>query len=187
MKISARIPSVIAALFLANTAWAQQSSNSVGWQFGMGYASGGDDLAEIIFTNGESQSLTAGSGFAIYAGLFNVFDNQPLALQATIGYLVDDTAASDTNARMSRYPLDVILFYRNGRHRFGGGVTYHMSPTLDLDNLGGKIDFDNATGYLLEYGYSMFSVRYTDIDYSVSGFSGSVDGSSIGLHLTFNF
>ncbi|HEX6928317.1 MAG TPA: hypothetical protein VF267_03635 [Gammaproteobacteria bacterium] len=188
MKTITKILALVAALSLSNAAFAQeQTAGSLGAQLGLGVAGGGDDLADISFDDGSSQTLKAGNGVAYYVGFLKTFENQALALQGTVGYLVDETTAVNSRARMSRYPVDLILFYRNGKHRFGGGLTHHLSPSLDLDNLGGRIDFENATGFLLEYGYWIFSVRYTGIDYTVDGSGGSIDGSSLGVHLTLNY
>jgi len=154
----------------------------------LGFAHGGDKLATVGFTDGSSQTLRAGSGIALNAGFVHHFDNA--SIQASLGYLVEDTSATNSNIRFSRYPLEVLGFWRNGDHRFGGGLVHHFSPTFDLDNLGsGKLDFDDATGFALEYGWRFISVRYTTIEYSFDAVTGTekFDGDGIGVYLTYGF
>jgi len=49
----------------------------------------------------------------------------------------------------------------------------------------GTLEFESATGYILEYGYAGFSLAYTNIDYSVDGVD--FDASNIGLRYSFGF
>lgn len=176
--------SILAALLLVFGGAAQAEPRFFG---SVGYNYGGDDLATVIFTDGTSQTIKAGSGLALNLGVVHDFGGTAFALQSSFGYLVENTSAANSNARFSRYPLEVIGFWRQGEHRFGAGLVSHLSPTLDLDNLGGTLDFDNASGVVFEYGYGMFSVRYTDIDYGISGYSGSVDGSGMGIYFSTAF
>lgn len=148
-------------------------------------AFGGERLATIELEDGTRDDLRAGTGFAINLGLVHHFEEAPFSLQAGAGYFARITAAVDSRARFSRYPLEVLGFWNNGDHRFGGGLVHHMSPTLDLDNLGGKVSFDAATGLALEYGYKFFSVRYTAIDYSCGG--ADIDGDSIGAYFSAGY
>lgn len=152
---------------------------------GVGIGFGGDELATVSFTDGSDQDLRAGSGFAFNLGLVHHFEDSPYSLQATTGYFVHDTSAENTNARFSRYPIEVLGFWRRDEHRLGGGIVHHMSPTLDMDNLGGTFDFDDATGFVLEYGYSYFSIRYTSLEYSIG--SAEVDGSGIGIFANIGY
>lgn len=175
---------LIMGVLLAMSAGAQAE---VGFFGSVGYNHGGDDLATIIFTDGSSQTIKAGSGLALNLGLVHDFGGTSFALQSTIGYLVENTSAANTNARFSRYPVEVTGFWRQADHRFGAGLVNHFSPTLDLDNLGGTLDFDRASGFVIEYGYRMFSMRYTSIEYSVSGYSGGIDGSGIGIFYSTGF
>lgn len=151
--------------------------------FGVGI--GGDRLATIRLEDGLQDDLRAGTGFALNLGIVHHFDRLPFSLQAGAGYFARITSARNSRARFSRYPLEVLAFWNNGQHRFGGGVVHHMSPTLDLDNLGGAVNFDAATGVALEYGYKYFSVRYTDIEYSAG--DAEADGRSVGVYFSLGY
>ena len=61
---------------------------------------------------------------------------------------------------------------------------------------GPNVDFSNAMGFILQYQYRFFGVRYTNINYklsspctgscSITG-TGSVSGSSLGIFFDFVF
>lgn len=152
---------------------------------GFGLAYGGDKLATITFTDESDEDLLAGAGYTMAIGVVKNFEDSPLAIQGTVGYFVDETSARNSRARFSRYPIEVLAVYRDGNHRFGGGLTHHLSPTLNMDNLGEKFDFDSATGFVMEYGYRYFSVRYTRLSYSIG--NSDIDGSGIGIFAEMGF
>lgn len=152
---------------------------------GFGLAYGGDELATITFIDESEEELLAGSGYTTAIGIVKHFEDSPLSIQGTLGYFTDETSARNSRARFSRYPIEVLAVFRNENHRFGGGLTHHLSPTLNMDNLGGKFNFDSATGFVVEYGYRYFSVRYTSLSYSAGDFD--IDGSGIGVFAEMGF
>lgn len=175
-------------LLLAGT----QATGATHFHANLAYAYGGDELATVYFTDGSNQSLRAGSGFSFNLGAAHSFTDSPFSMRLTLGYQADSTTATNSNARFSRYPLELLGFWHHDVHRLGGGLTRHFSPSLDLDNLGGRIDFEDAGGFLLEYGYEFspgagFAIRYTTIDYTADGFTGEVDGNSLGVALFGEF
>lgn len=155
--------------------------------FVAGLAEGGDELATVFFSGGGSEDIKAGSGIYLNGGFMHSFADSPFDLQMTLGYFIENTSATNTQARFSRYPLDAMAFYRNGEHRIGAGLTYHMSPKLDLDQLGGTVTFENTNGFVLEYGYNWFGVRYTAIDYDTEEFSYTADGNNISVLFNLGF
>jgi len=183
-------------LALLNTAHAQESpahpaqTHMVGT---MGVTYGGDKLATVHYTNGDDTDIHAGGLLLFGLGVDHQFGNQ-WELQATLNYLFDTANAKNGDVTFSRWPLDVLGFYRNGSHRFGGGVTYHMNPKFDADFPGvkDKVDFDDALGAVLEYDYFFtdnFSVgvRGTLINYKSSEIRDDVNGDSIGVTLNGYF
>lgn len=191
----------VSSLVLSIPASAQEDAgiptgNEGGFDFVLtaGLTIGGDDFVEIEDDNGDHvDDLEAGGLIYLGAGGHYRFANSPLSIQAVYAYHWDSVDADNGDATFDRFELDMILFYNNGPHRFGAGMTQHFGPSLDVDidyGFNGDIDFDDATGVLIEYGY-MFSahggigVRYTDIEYDLSDISGeSVDGSNVGLFIT---
>ena len=97
----------------------------------------------------------------------------------------------------------MIPFYNFSKHRTGAGLSYHLSPELDLKEIGGpKVKFDDVPGWLVEYDYSfsdwenggfVLDARYLWIDYEVdkvNSFSTSgveVDGNHVGIHINYMF
>ena len=84
-------------------------------------------------------------------------------------------------------------FYKLKMFRFGGGITYHIRPSLDGDGVVDEIgaDFDNALGFVLQsdilFGYYYAGLRYTAIEYEVEGHNADVGGNSVGVLLGFRF
>lgn len=167
-----------------------------GFQFimSLGITFGGDDFVEVKDENGDNvDDLEAGGLLYLGAGTNYRFNQSPVSLQAQIAYHYDSVDADNGDASFDRIEIDIIPFYNIGKHRIGLGLTQHFGPTLDmnLDYLKGNVDFDDATGVLLEYDYIMQSnfaigVRYTDIKYEVSDVdNASVDGSNFGLFMHY--
>ena len=65
------------------------------------------------------------------------------------------------------------------------GVEPEYGFFLGDDDLFGAVEFDNAVGVVAEYSYSMFTVGYTRIDYSV--FGADFDASHFSVRLTGAF
>src|SRR5687767_6543382 len=59
---------------------------------------GGDDLATVSFTDGESQHVKAGQGFGFgVGGYFRPIASAPFELQALLGYKIVFTAADNAD------------------------------------------------------------------------------------------
>ena len=153
-----------------------------------GIGTGGDELAEVEYDHGDDGEVRAGGLVLLGVGIDHQFGNN-WEVQATVNYLFDGADADNGDVFFSRWPLDLLAFYRNGNHRFGGGLTYHLNPEfeVDLDYVPERtIDFDDALGFVLEYDYFIMpqlsvGVRGTLIDYEASDFDDEVSGNSIGV------
>ena len=156
-----------------------------------GVAGGGDKLATIIYTNGDQKDINAGDAVFADIGVLHNFADSNWSFKGTNGYSFITVHASNNDSTFSRVPIDLLAIYSHGDHHFGLGMTYHMSPHLDLGSFGPSADFDNATGLILQYQYWMFGVRYTGITYKASAGTPctkcSFDGSSLGLFFNFAF
>lgn len=169
-----------------------------GWVLGGAYTVGGDTVAQVevvtIFDDYDTEELKAGGTFYFYGGYMWPIrrDGQgATALQLTLGYHFDFVTAGDDSVSFDRYPVDAMLYRFYGGWRFGPGITYHLSPTVDLKDAGGpEFSFDDSVGFIFEIGreissFQYISLRYTDLDYSINGVD--VDGSNIGLGFTAQF
>lgn len=156
-----------------------------------GLHAGGDDLETVTFTDGSSETIKAGDGLSLAFGArFDISDD--LEMAATLGIKIDSIDAQNGSLDWTRYPLNGILLYKMDDWRFGGGLTYHMSPTLEGDGVVvGKAEFDDALGALLDVRYFFSEPAYvggraTFIDYEVINGSASVSGNSIGVTVGVN-
>jgi hypothetical protein len=162
----------------------------------MGLDGGGTRLAKVTMTDGSTQSLSAGGLFTIAAGLLFAPASTPIAVEATVGYKVDDVTASNGQLKFDRWPLELLASYRIDRHRLGGGVTRHGAPTYEIAVDGSptsRVEFDDAVGAIVQYAYGDVSgnlywdvgARLTFIEYRAPG--DSVSGNSIGAFVSLGF
>jgi opacity protein-like surface antigen len=186
----------VLALLAATSAHAQsQPGPAVRPLLGISFTFGGDKLATADFTDGTTDTIHAGGLIALYGGV-DIRATDALAIQATVGYHVDDTrAASNGSLRFSRYPVDVLaLFSLNDKVRLGGGVEFVNTPKLVGSGAVGdfNVRFNNAAGAVLEGEYLFtrnfgMKARAASIKYKVDGASEKTDGSYGGLMLNYYF
>ena len=184
----------------------QENGSRMDWFVGFGLTHGGDELAEVeVKYDGDrhDEDLRAGELITVSGGIVVYFPQPAWSLQTSIGYHTDSVGDYDDDITFERYPLELIPFYNFNKHRIGAGLSYHLSPELDLKEIGGpKVKFDDALGWLVEYDYSfsgwekggfVLGVRYMWIDYEVDkvgSFSVSgaeVDGNHVGIHINYMF
>ena len=91
---------------------------------------GGDDVATLAFTNGESQNVKAGQGMAFgIGGWFRPVESVPFELQGILGYKVVFTAADNADIKMTRTTLQLNGIYRFANDWYaGGGYTHAHEP-----------------------------------------------------------
>ena len=85
---------------------------------------GGDDVAEVYFTNGEKQSVKAGQGGSIaIGGEFQMPHVERLLFDATVGYKYVTTQADNVHIRLTRVPIQVTAnWMATKKLRFGAGL-----------------------------------------------------------------
>lgn len=153
---------------------------------------GGDDIATIMLTDGNTNTLTAG-GLAAWSGGLFYHPDAPFTLEATLGYKSQKLSYDNGSIGFTRYPVDVIASLRAGGFRIGLGGTAHFSPTISCSIggvCGGEVSLDTAYGGIVQSAYSFqrgtvafdLGVRLTRIKYSNSEIH-NLDGSCVGLFL----
>ena len=161
---------------------------------GAGLTSGGDKLATAEYENGTEQDIRAGSFFALLAGVdYRV--NSAFSLQATVGFHVDDTTASNGSITFKRFPVELLAYYHpNAKMRFGGGARYVGSPKLSLSGAAGSghVNFDNTMGAIVEFEYFYtpklgLKVRYVAEKYDTEGLEKKIDGNHVGFFANYYF
>jgi len=147
-------------------------------------------------SDGSTQKLSAGGLVHLAAGLVYTPAGTPLVVEATLGYKVDDVTGSNGQLQFSRWPLELLASYRIERHRVGGGLAYHLSPTYTCD-VGGLCNFsstaDDALGAVVQYAYGNYDggfvwdvgARLTFITYRAPG--GDFGGTSFGAFCSFGY
>lgn len=169
---------------------AQPSANTL--VFGS-YAMGGDEMGMMQYQDGHTESVFAGSGVAVGLGWqYEPLDE--LGLQAKVSYFYDLADTDNGDIYFKRFPVELISYYKYGRHKLGGGLSYHLSPTYEGDQSNAR--FDDALGLTLQYGFKTlrgpeFGIQFTAIDYhaddqqlsSESNFQGGnkISGNSLSL------
>lgn len=163
-------------------------------------AFGGDDM--VVVTNGDD--LQAGELLNLGIGYdFDLNAAKSLLLRTGINYKFTAVDASNGDADFTRWPLDLILVWRQGTASLGAGLTYHLSPSYEatVNGLSTKVDFDDAPGFLLQAGLMVtptmeLGARVTLIEYEPAQPTvmlpsltpvNKVDGDSIGIYLSVGF
>src|SRR5687767_12881436 len=97
---------------------------------GAGITFGGDTLATVVYTDGSSEDIKGGGLVHLYGGA-EIPLGSAVALQATIGYHVDNSSGRDGSVRFSRMPIDLVALYRlNDQFRIGAGAQIINNPEL---------------------------------------------------------
>lgn len=152
--------------------------------------SGGDDL--IGTDTGDSISAGGGAKFAV--GVQNPANEAATAaIRLSVGYLFDSISASNGDADFDTLTFDALYVINSGAHSFGIGGTLHMSPKYSDDVAGfsaEKIEFDDALGILLQYGYNItpnleLGVKLTNLEYEAGPIT--IDASSFGIYISNGF
>ncbi len=167
------------------SSFASQGGNDGRWIFKTAFTKGGDKVGEIGVTLGnqsERTNISAGGNFIASVGRAFPVGVSGMSIQATIGWHWEGVSASNGDAGFDRYPLEIIPFYQFKQHRIGAGLTYGLSPTLDLTDAGGeKVKFKDSLGFLIEYDY-MFEHEYPDLDLIIGLRYASIDYDTVSNH-----
>ena len=157
-----------------------------------GLHTGGDDLVTATFTNGDTEKLKGGGLISLSAGI-GIDVAEELETRLMAGVKFDTIDAENGSAEFVRYPLEALLMYRANENIYiGGGLTYHLNPSISGDGIASNasVDFDNALGLVAELDFILanggyLGIKLSSIDYELNGQSAS--GNSIGGILGFRF
>lgn len=165
----------------------------------MGFAIGGDELANATLSNGDMQQLKAGDGLVIaLVGDVTPFwggDGVGLGFGASLGLKYDSIGASNGSVSLSRFPLSIfvqLLPRLDDRWFFQlrGGLTKALGTTMSGSGVAAfdDVSFDSQLGGFGELGLyraflrgsgMLFAARYTHEKLRLQ--EQSIDASSIGL------
>ena len=162
----------------------------------VGFNSGGDELVTITHDYyNEAYTIDAGDGINLEMGMAIENHITNFETQFLIGYKFDSDSNGDTT--WSMIPISALAFINAQGWKFGGGLTYHISPSLEgsVTSNGSLLrdDFDDALGGIIQIQYEMantfaIGLRGTFIEYQLSSDpSQTASGNSIGLVATVKF
>lgn len=121
---------VLGLMLIGMTCWTSAGAMDIRPVAKLGADFGGDTLVTVTFTDGSSETVKAHEGLSMGAGVSFLNEAKSFEVEATIAYKFNMVNATNGDVTWSRFPLDVVAFYRVSRARIGGGLTYHMSPDL---------------------------------------------------------
>ena len=194
-----RIPIAVVALaglvFPAAGAQAQAKSGSqspaapatgLGFVLEGGIEFGGAKLVEVTFLDGSKQSLTAGQGGTIAAGLQFVPAAQPrLSIAGTVGYKFVTNASDNANIGITRVPMEIIARWSlNPDWSIGAGLTAHASVNVNGDGFFPDAEMESSTGPTVELGWRWLAVTYTKLEYTDAA-DEKFDAGSVGVMVRY--
>ena len=177
------------------------SDNPIHPLAGVALTAGGDKIASVEFTDGDSRDITAGGLVQLYGGVEYHEKGSPFGLQATFGYHFDNTSARNGDQRFSRWPFEVIALYNVApKFRLGVGARYASSAKFTSDGAAdvGSFDLTSHLGGLVMGEWLVtpsmgLQLRYVNEKYKVKYYSGetvqevTVDGSHGGVGFNYYF
>jgi hypothetical protein len=159
------------------------------------FEGGGDELVTIQHDYESDYTIDAGDGLTFEAGVAMDDPASNLEMQFLVGYKFDTDDADNGDITWSTIPLSALAFVKVEDFKFGGGITYHLSPELDGRFGREEInhEFESAWGGVLQAQYSFedtfaIGVKATFIDYTLKGDNTqTANGNTIGIVGTFKF
>ena len=177
------------------SAMAQGTERPIRGFVGIGVSDGGDKLATVQWSNGDTTNIKAGGLVDLRGGVDIRLGDSPFSLQASLVWFSHRAGGDNGSVTFERYPLELAGFWRAGENfRLGAGVRRAGDGKLRgrgaASNIG-TTTFDSQLGYLLEgewlvgrtYG---FALRYVGEEYTAPN-GAKVDGSHIGLRMNVYF
>ncbi|WP_105169330.1 hypothetical protein [Pseudoalteromonas sp. T1lg23B] len=177
--------------------------NPISYALTIGYTAGGDTLGTLEYEDNSDESIKAGAGIVIGAGL-NYTINQNFDVRANGAYHFDSANADNGDVSFNRLSFEVIPYYKLNEY-VKLGVGYGVDTSVELDSdFSDDVTFDNA-GKLIFSGMYTFEdisasleLRYSSVEYTVSKVgsinvpdniakNNQVDGNHFGLLFHWNF
>jgi hypothetical protein len=159
--------------------------------FVAGYDTGGDRIANVTFASGGTDDIRANEGLYLGGGVSVLNASRNFEFLGTLNAKYQLISAHNGGVTWSRFPVDLLVFYRWTSFRAGGGLSYVISPRLKGSGEAAGIGatYDNALGALLQADYLLDKVslglRYTILDYKSPGVTVKSNGAGVTFGFTF--
>jgi hypothetical protein len=149
---------------------------------------GGDEVAKIYFTNGETQSVKAGQGGSIGAGLqVALTKSEKLFLRGTLGIKYVTTQADNAHIRLTRMPINLTAHVMaSDKIRLSAGLSMHQAIRFKSEGIGPDFKLNNASGPIFEIAYKVIGLSYTAMTYKDQN-NVSYSANAIGITISGAF
>ncbi|HHS92684.1 MAG TPA: hypothetical protein ENK82_05010 [Campylobacterales bacterium] len=176
--------------------------------FQFGYDFGGNTLAEVehydYYTGYVVNKIRAGQGVSFEGGASITSDSNDLELKFLVGYKFDQESSFNGSVTWEQVPLTAVAMIKKNRWKFGGGITYHITPRLsggfsgyDQNNIyfNDSVDdsYEDTLGTVLEAQYNFtdsaaIGIKGTLIEYKLKNDPSVIaNGNSVGINFTYTF
>lgn len=185
----------LTAVALTTLALATPSLAATGLRpvFGVAVTGGGEKLVTVTYVNGGTQTVKSGGLLHLFGGV--EYDAPAFAIQANVGYHVDDTSATNGSVKFARMPLELLAFWRaSDTWRLGGGVRKAGSAKISSSGAAsnvGSATLDSQAGLVLQGEYAFWGdrgsvyLRSVTETYTVNRVD--ISGNHVGLGFAFRF
>ena len=176
---------LLSAAFTANAQTTSPDPTPIRFLLGAAFEFGGDNLAEVYFTDGSIQKMNAGQGGTLFAGAqVRLHKSENLFLRGSVGIKYLTTKADNAHIRLTRIPLQLSLNYMPVKKwRFATGIVSHQGIKVNFDGLGENASFKASPGLQLEAGYGLFALSYTFMKYKDEN-NTSYNANAIGVTIS---
>lgn len=146
---------------------------------------GGDEVAKVYFTNGKTQSVKAGQGGAIGAGVqLGLGASEKFLLRGTVGFKYVTTQADNAHIRLTRVPINLTAnIMATEKFRLGAGIAMHNAIKFKADGIGSDFSLKNASGPIFEIAYRGVGISYTAMKYT-DNLNETYSANAIGITLS---
>jgi hypothetical protein len=189
MKSLLKFASVLLIVFACqNYSFAQETEKKympVRFLIGAAMEFGGDEVAKVQFTNGDTQSVKAGQGVSLaVGGEFQLPKLEKLLLRATVGYKYVTTMADNAHIRLTRVPLHVTANWMLAKKlRISAGIVNHQGIKFNAGGIGDNGKLKSSTGPIFEIAYHGVGLTYTAMTYKDQA-DLSYSANAIGVSFT---
>lgn len=152
------------------------------WVFEGNIAFGGEELIEIQFQNGDTQTLTGGQGGQIaFGGQYRLPAAPRLSIGAVVGYKFVTNASDNASIGITRVPVEVIGRYAlDADWWVGAGITKHNAVNMNGDGFFPDTELESNAAPTLQLGWKYGVLSYTAMEYTAPG-GQTFDASAIGI------
>jgi len=183
------------AAFAAPAACAQGVDRPVRGLVGLGITGGGDRLATVQWSDGDSTDIKAGGQFDLRGGIDVRLGDTPFTLQASLGWFFQRASGTNGSVTFERFPLELLGTWRvadslrlaaglrrpgNGKLE-GRGAASNIGSTTYRGRLGAVVEGEWLFGGL--YGLAL---RAVSEEYEAPN-GEKADGSHVGLRISVYF